>query len=86
MASWNGIPLYKKAVQVQLEMDASGTGWGGTTQMLEASGTWTKDKAYQPSNFRELLVVLKSLQSFKQALQGKVVQVLADNITAVAYM
>ena len=84
LLEWN--TLCKKAIEVQLEMETSGKGWGGTTEMLDVSHTWAKDITYQASNFRELMVVLKSLQSFKQPLQGKVVQVLSDNIAAVAYI
>ena len=86
LTSWNGAPLCKRAVELQVETDALKTSWGGTTLSLEASGTWTKDVSFQLSNYHELLAVLKTLQSFKTVLQGKVVQVLSDNITTICYI
>ena len=84
--NWIGAPLIKKEIEVQLEMDASGTKWGGTTMQKDSAGFWTKDIFFQPSNYRELLAVLRSLMSFKSTLKGKVVQILSNNITTVAYM
>ena len=86
LTSWNGAPLCKRAEEIQAETHALKTGWGGMTLSLEASGTWTKEVSFQLSNYCELLAVLKTLQSFKTVLQGKVVQVLSDNITTVCYI
>ena len=86
LASWNGAPLCKRVVEIQVETDASKIGWGGMILSLEASGTWTKEVSFQLSNYHELLAVLKTLQSFKTVLEGKVVQVLSDNITTVCYI
>ena len=86
LQNWNGAPLLKPERQIQVETDASKTGWGGATKSLEASGTWTKDVSFQPSNYRELLAVLKSVQSFRHVFQDHHVQVLSDNVTTVAYI
>ena len=86
LMSWNGAPLCKRAVEIQVETDALKTGWGGMTMLLEASGMWTKEVSFQPSNYHKLLAVLKTLQSLKTVLEGKVVQVLSDNITTVCYI
>lgn len=53
---------------------------------LEASGTWTRDVAFQHSNYRELLAVYMGLLSFKDLLKGLHVQILSDNVTTVAYV
>ena len=56
---------------------------------IEASGSWSKDISFQPSNFRELLVILKCIQSFQTELKNsnvKMLQILSDNITSVAYV
>ncbi len=42
--------------------------------------------AQEHSNYRELIAVWNVLQAFKSQLEGKVVQVLSDNITTVAYL
>ena len=34
LTSWNGAPLCKRAVEIQVETDASKTGWGGMTLSL----------------------------------------------------
>ena len=90
LRNWNGAPLQKTGKQIQIETDASGTGWGAICKTLEgvieASGTWTKDVSFQPSNYRELLAILKAIRSFRNVLKGSQVQVLSDNVTSVAYI
>ena len=84
---WNGAPLKIARPSIQLETDASGTGWGGTMMGMNASGTWTKDVSFQPSNYRELLAIYKSILSFRENFRrGTHLQILSDNITAVAYV
>ena len=85
---WNGAPLLAKQPEVQVETDASGTGSDGAcrTLQIEASGVWCTSVAFKPSNYRELLVVLLSVQSFGEQLKGKSVQILNDNVTTVAYV
>ena len=66
-----------------------GTGWGSCMRSAgqEASGLWeSKAIRYKSSNFRELLAVLRAVKSFAHLLKGKVVQVLSDNVTTVAYI
>ena len=79
-------PLLKPKRQVQIELDASTTGWGGMCGHLEVSGSWSKDVSFQPSNFRELLAILRLIQSFRNVLHNSCVQVLSDNLTSVAYI
>ena len=86
LSSWNGAPLRRKDPLFREETDASGTGWGGAWGERAASGTWTKDVSFQPSNFRELLAILKTILSYLEDLKGKSVQILSDNVTAVAYV
>ena len=42
--------------------------------------------ATKSTNYRELLAVLLTLESFQHELSGKRVQVLSDNISSVAYI
>ena len=85
---WNGAPLLAKQPEIQIECDASASGWGACVPSLnkEASGTWNKQISFKHSNYRELLTILLAVQSFKEDLKGKSVQVLSDNVTAVAYV
>ena len=67
--------------------DASSSGWGATIlHQQEAAGWWHKDVAFKHLNYRELLAVLKALQSFQESINGKNVQILSDNVTTVAYI
>ena len=85
--SWNGALLLVREAQIQIESDALGTGWGGVfKKLLEVSGVWSTDVKFRSSNFRELLAILLTIRSLGQVLQGKSVQVLSDNVTAVAYI
>lgn len=86
LKSWNGYVMKPHKQSIQLETDASATGWGGCIGQLETSGLWDKSMATQPSNFRELAAVYLSIKSFRSVLQGKAVTVLSDNITTVSYL
>ncbi len=85
-STWNGAHLLPAQVDIQVWSDASQTGWGGWTGHHLASGTWPPEVSAQPSNYRELLAIHKVLQSLDPILQGHTVQVLCDNVTAVAYL
>lgn len=86
--NWNGAPLNVRSPDLQIETDASGSGYGAVCHSLklEVAGFWTSNISDQSSNFRELLVVRLSLQALKRHLSGKSVQILSDNITAVAHL
>ena len=88
IANWNGAPLHLRNPEVQLISDASGTGYGAWIPGLnvEMSGVTSKALATEHSNFKELLTILIGIQSFREELKGKCIQVLTDNITAVAYL
>ena len=84
---WNGAPLSQKEVDIQIRTNASALGWGGCIDNHTlAAGNWQKCVSFQHSNYRELLAVLKTIQSLHQQLAGKNVQVLSDNVTMVAYI
>jgi len=61
LKSWNGFVLKPHKQSIQLETDASATGWGSCIGNLETSGLWDKSMAVQPSNFRELAAVYLTL-------------------------
>ena len=86
LRNWNGVPLRNKLIDVQIETDASGSGWGSILLDKEAAGHWGKSVKYEHLNYKELLVVSLTITSFVTSLEGKCVQVLSDNITTVAYI
>jgi ribonuclease HI len=84
--SWNGVAIIGSPVDLQVETDASGIGWGVSFGDKKAQGLWTKHLAYQSSNYRELFTVLMALKTFKEEFRGKNIQILSDNVTTVAYL
>ena len=88
LLSWNRRAAPRRVIQAQVVTDASLIGWGGvlTQTKLEARGLWTPCVSEMPSNCREMLAILMTLISFHDHLQGKVVQILTDNVSAVAYI
>ena len=83
---WNCKIIEPKNIDLQLETDASHTGWGARIGQLEAKGDWNTRLTWKSSNYRELLAILLALISFKTVIRGKCVQVLTDNVTAMAYI
>ena len=84
LKSWNGCAFCPKSIEVQLTTDASSVGWGGFIPGRQAQGLWTNSFYYDNSNLREMAAVLFSMIAFRKDLQGKVVQILSDNIATVA--
>lgn len=86
LKTWNKAPLRIIVPDLQIETDASGSGWGAICGNAEASGIWSAEMSMMPSNYRELMAVHMAVLSFKDLLKDKCVQVLTDNITTVAYL
>jgi hypothetical protein len=73
-------------VQVQLTTDASKTSWGAKLGVHEARGDWNNRVSCQSSNYREILAIFLALLAFRKQLHGLHVQILTDNVTAMAYV
>lgn len=89
LVSWNGAPLLKPDIQLQIFTDASGSGWGGWSpdhRIPMVCGPWEMEVGYQHSNFKELLGVFRSLQAMGRHVHNKLVQIVSDNVTTVAYL
>ena len=84
--NWNFREIKPHSIDVQIVTDASKTGWGGTLGELEAKGDWDTFVSSQSSNYRELLAIFMCLYTFKSHIENKNVQVLTDNVTAMAYI
>ena len=83
--TWNGAPIVVGHVDVQIQTDASETGWGAVMGTQTAAGFWNNRMSCKPSNYREMMAILLALKSFKN-LHGKSVQILTDNVSAAAYI
>lgn len=84
--TWNSREICTEVVQAQIVTDASHLGWGAVCEGHIASGDWNKRISFQSSNEREMLAILVALKAFRPLLLGKRVQVLTDNISAMAYI
>jgi hypothetical protein len=60
LGEWNGRSISACPVEIQIETDASQTGWGShmTHNGKKASGFWDMAMAVAPSNNRELMAVI----------------------------
>ena len=83
---WNTAPVIVRPTEIQLVTDASHIAWGATLGELQASGQWNVRMSHQSSNVRELMGILMAIQAFRSQLRGKSVQILTDNISAMAYI
>lgn len=84
--TWHSQEICTEVVQAQIVTDASHLGWGAVCEGHIASGDWNKRISFQSSNEREMLAILMALKAFRSLLLGKRVQVLTDNISAMAYI
>jgi ribonuclease HI len=83
--TWNGSPIVVGHIDVQVETDASESGWGAVLGNQNAAGFWNRRMSQKSSNYREMMAILMALKAFKN-LQGKSVQILTDNVSAAAYI
>jgi hypothetical protein len=83
---WNYYEVKPQTVDVQIVTDASHIAWGGKLGNLEAKGDWDCYNSCQSSNYRELLAIFMTVHTFKDRLKDKHVQVLTDNVSAMAYV
>jgi hypothetical protein len=86
VSSWNGCAIQRDPVDLQMETDASSWGWGAVCAGQEAQGVWNHSVSNKSSNYRELLTVLLAMISLSETIQGKILQILSDNVTTVCYI
>ena len=78
--------LCQQSVQMQIQTDTSGMGWGGVLEQKSAAGHWSKVLSFHHSNHRELAAILQTMKTFQEDLANKTVQVLSNNVTSIAYI
>ena len=88
---WNSYEVRSHNIDFQLITDASHIGYGGVllgpndTKHI-ASQEWNRRVSTQSSNYRELLAILMCLIAFRDIIRDKCIEILSDNITAIAYV
>ena len=83
---FKGVPASWPVASATITTDASMTGWGASYGDRKMCGVWLHPHLSWHINALELRAVLLSLREFSPALQGRVVRVMLDNQTAVAYL
>ena len=83
---WNYREICTKSIDIQVITDASHLGWGAVCDGRIASGDWNIRVSHLSSNQREMLAILMALKAFRNVLKNKCVQVLMDNVSAMAYV
>ena len=83
---WNERLICSEQIQGQIVTNASLLGWGAVFDGQVASGDWNVQVSFLLSNEREMLTILMALKVFSSLIRGKNIQVLTDNISAMAYL
>jgi len=83
---WNGQVICKKIPEVQIVCDASPFGFGAICGNRKAAGFWSPRVANRPQNAREMMAILTAVHTFGPHLRDKSVQIVTDNISAMAYI
>ena len=83
---WNGLVLNIAVPDAQIITDASPWGYGAVYDSLKASGFWTRSVSSRCQNYREMMAVLVAIEIFSELLRHKHVQIVTDNMSAVAYI
>ncbi|MEL7079268.1 MAG: reverse transcriptase domain-containing protein [Cyanobacteria bacterium J06582_2] len=81
-----GRTLKEMEVQISLYSDASTEGWGAVIGETSFSGIWSRKERLMHINVLELKAVKLALMAAESLVVGKVVAILMDNLTALAYI
>lgn len=83
---WNGQVIRSKVPELQIICDASPFGFGAICGDKKAAGFWSPRVANSPQNAREMMAILTAVHTFGPHLRGKSIQIVTDNISAMAYI
>lgn len=84
----NGLPIHPaspKTPAITIHVDASNTGWGISSPLVQDSGFWTQKEIDQSINVRELKTILFALQRHAVKYKDSTIQIFSDNMTALKY-
>ena len=86
MIAWNGTAVWQHQMDAQIITDTSSWAWVALCENQKGQGFWNKRLSHKSFNYRELMAILLALHSFKDNIQNLSVQILTDNVSAVAYV
>ncbi|KAG1037478.1 hypothetical protein G6F43_012859 [Rhizopus delemar] len=84
----NGLPIVpplRKEPNMEIWVDASDTGWGVHSSMVDTAGYWNRQEREDSINVRELKTILFALQLHGPRNPGSVMLIHTDNTTALKY-
>ena len=81
-----GMEISVKTPSISMETDASLIGWGARVDTSLAKGLWSPLEKLLHINVLELKAILKGRKAHAHLLKTKVVALLGDNATALAYV
>ena len=84
--SWNGRKMREDPPVIQMETDASRSGWGGFCQGETTGGCWDPQEKAFHINALEMLAVLYALKAFTKGVWNKTVLILSDNQSVVSHI
>ena len=86
LTRWNGKGLVLTEPDIRIESDASLVGCRASCRGILTGGPWSEEEKKYHINCLELLAATLAVKSFVKDQQNKVVLLLIDNQTAVAYI
>lgn len=69
-----------------LHVDASDSGWGIKSAIMQKSGFWTKEERERSINIRKLNTILFVLQLRGEGIRDSFIKLHSDSITALKYV
>ena len=84
--TWNGRCLQTPSPELEIETDASQSGWGAYCQGSLTGGRWSTEEKALHINELELLAALFSLKAFLKEVKHTSVLLKSDNTTTIAYI
>lgn len=84
LKTWNGTSWVQSKTQLDIYTDASDQGWGIVIGHQSWSGTWSETERQKHINWKELQTVLLAVRMNQS--QGKMVNIICDNMTTISYI
>ncbi|KAG1630100.1 hypothetical protein G6F44_011435 [Rhizopus delemar] len=87
----NGLPIHLTPPKsltptLTIHVDASNTGWGVKSNVMETSGFWTEEEKETSINVRELQTIYFALKLHARNAKNSTIHIFSDNKTALKYV
>ena len=86
IGNWNGRAIHQSAPELEIETDASNTGWGAYCNGILTGGCWSVEEKRLHINALELIAAMFGVQAFCKDTRVTSVLLKTDNTTVVAYV